>query len=46
MPHCEVLLMGGGAEPSGRDTGQGTGCLQRDVHPPLPTERPLAVRGS
>lgn len=28
MPHCEVLLVDGGAEPSGRDRGHGMGCLQ------------------
>lgn len=29
MPHGKVLLTDRGAEPSGRDVGQGTGCLQR-----------------
>lgn len=37
-----VLLMEGGAEPSGRDMGQGRGCLQ----PPWLAERPLALRRS
>lgn len=29
MAHCEVLVVDVGAEPSRRDGGHGTGCLQR-----------------